>query len=409
MIACLRFPYFPTSIEQRDRTDLRRLPLVLGGHSWQRERVWSFSADAAHSGVRLGLSLRQARMVCPDAAFQPPQPTHYNGVAGELFARFLDWSDRVEPRLTQPAIVFYADLDIDKAAPRMAAEMGSIAREQVQLTPSIGLAETKFAAYLAAREANIGRMRDAVADTIPQTRIQTLTLDAKLKGHLLLLGIETLGQLAQLPRAEVGEQFGKKGTRLHQLACGEDPRSVRQPEQARQIAWHWQYEDAVRDGAVVRRSLRRAAHEMATELRQTHSSTRRLSLTLVLEDDSRQAQQVALSHPVHDQRRIEHHLLTLLNKQPPAWGVVEIDVSLEAVAPLMPRQLSLFERAAVSAENHHQTIAELATRYGAHTFAQPKPLALQNHLLERRWSVEEKREALHATAATATPSTHVFS
>lgn len=130
MIACLRFPFFPAAVEQRDHQPLRARPLVLGGQPWQRAKLYSFSVEAARSGVRLGATLRQAQLLCPDAAFRPPLTAHYNDVVRELFGYFLAWSERVEPCSTWPAVVFYADLDSRAVANvrRLASEMGQIAR-----------------------------------------------------------------------------------------------------------------------------------------------------------------------------------------------------------------------------------------------------------------------------------------
>lgn len=232
MIACLRFPFFPTSVEQRDHQPLRDQPLILGGHQWQPVRVYSMSAEAARSGVQIDLSLRQARVLCPQAVFQPPYPSHYNGVAGELLARLHDWTPQVEPQLARPSIVYYVDLESTRLiqAQRLAAEMGGMARSGVQLTPSIGLAPTKFAAYLAAKMTRPGRMRPATDETTACYPLRRLTIPMALKERLLLFGLETLGQLAALPATAVSEQFGVDGARLYRLAQGQDLRPVQPPQ-----------------------------------------------------------------------------------------------------------------------------------------------------------------------------------
>jgi protein ImuB len=87
---------------------------------------------------------------------------------------------------------------------------------------SLGLAAGPFAALQAALQA-IGRPLIVADDDTFRSQLDIDTIETEeLVATFRWLGINTLGDLAGLPRAMVASRFGPEGLRAHQLASGDD-------------------------------------------------------------------------------------------------------------------------------------------------------------------------------------------
>src|SRR5690606_32427705 len=97
--------------------------------------------------------------------------------------------------------------------------------------PRLGIARHRFTAMVAALRAGpaaLVHVPDQEAETfLSSEHVGRLPLMAKDVEQLHLLGIDTCGQLAALPRHAVEAQFGFDGGLAWLAARGEDPRPVR--------------------------------------------------------------------------------------------------------------------------------------------------------------------------------------
>jgi len=88
---------FYTSVEQRDRPELRGRPVIVGGSPDKRGVVAACSYEARAFGVRSAMPSSQAARLCPEAVFLRPRMAHYVAVSREIRAIFYEVTDRVEP------------------------------------------------------------------------------------------------------------------------------------------------------------------------------------------------------------------------------------------------------------------------------------------------------------------------
>ena len=70
-IACLVIPHFALRVALLDRPELDGAPLVLGPAQGGRPVVTDATPEAAAHGVRIGLGLREAIALCPEAMTAP--------------------------------------------------------------------------------------------------------------------------------------------------------------------------------------------------------------------------------------------------------------------------------------------------------------------------------------------------
>src|SRR5579864_903870 len=88
---------FYSSIEQRDRPELRGKPVVVGGDPDARGVVATASYEARRYGVHSAMPCRTARRLCPRAIFVAPRFEAYRAVSTQLHELFQALTPLVEP------------------------------------------------------------------------------------------------------------------------------------------------------------------------------------------------------------------------------------------------------------------------------------------------------------------------
>ena len=140
---------FYASVEQRDRPELRGLPVAVGG-SRARGVVAAASYEARAFGVRSAMPSVTAARRCPELVFVPPRFEVYREVSAQIRAIFADYTDLIEPLSLDEA---YLDVTVDRrahgSATAIAKEIRARIKLQTGLTASAGVSYNKFIAKLA--------------------------------------------------------------------------------------------------------------------------------------------------------------------------------------------------------------------------------------------------------------------
>jgi DNA polymerase-4 len=222
---------FYASVEQRDNPDLRGKPVVV---AWKGNRsvVCAASYEARAFGVRSAMPAVRAERLCPAAVFIAPDFTRYRAVSKSAREIFKRHTDLVEPLSLDEA---YLDVTENKTGLPTATLVGRTIRQQIlqelNLTASAGVAPNKFLAKLASDWKKPDGLFviqpeevDAFLLPLPVGRIPGVgkVTEEKLKR----LGIKTVGELRNLERARLEDEFGRYGVRLYELARGIDENPV---------------------------------------------------------------------------------------------------------------------------------------------------------------------------------------
>ncbi|MDF3018119.1 MAG: DNA-directed polymerase [Thermomicrobiales bacterium] len=95
-IACLVIPHFALRVALLDRPELDGAPLVLGPAQSGRPIVIDATPEAAAHGIRIGLGLREAIALCPEAVILTPHPVRESAAAEQIVAGLETLSPAVE-------------------------------------------------------------------------------------------------------------------------------------------------------------------------------------------------------------------------------------------------------------------------------------------------------------------------
>ena len=146
-IAHVDMDAFYASVEQRDRPELRGLPVIVGADPRGRGVVAACSYEARVFGVHSAMPISRAYRLCPHGVYLPVDMHKYAQVSAEIMAILGDFSPLVEPVSVDEAFIDLTGTETLWGPPLEAVRRikGRI-RGETGLTASAGLAANKFIA-----------------------------------------------------------------------------------------------------------------------------------------------------------------------------------------------------------------------------------------------------------------------
>ena len=223
---------FFASVEQRDDPGLRGRPVAVGGSPGGRGVVAAASYEARKFGVRSAMSSAKAVRLCPQLVFVRPRFEVYKGVSRQIREIFLRYTDLVEPLSLDEA---YLDVTENKlgigSAIQIAREIRAAIKEVTGLTATAGVSYNKFLAKMASGYKKPDGLNfippERAAEFIGQLPIdQFYGIGDKTAVRMKALGIHTGADLRAADLQLLLRNFGKAGRYYHEVAHGEDRRSV---------------------------------------------------------------------------------------------------------------------------------------------------------------------------------------
>jgi len=222
--------YF-ASVEQRDHPIYRGRPLMVC-HTDSTEGYFGVVAAASYEarpyGVRSGMSVLEAKKLCPHGVYLMGDYNKYLHNTKELIKICGNFTDQVE--------VYSIDemwLDVTKAerffggAGRIAHLLQAEVLRRLRLSASIGVGPNKLVAKMAGEFHKPGgitviRPRDLPDILAPLPVDKLVGVGPRMKKHLKLIGVTTIGDLSRVPGDYLKKKFGVVGVWLKQASLGMD-------------------------------------------------------------------------------------------------------------------------------------------------------------------------------------------
>jgi len=191
----------------------------------------------------------------------------------------------------------------------IAAKIKRRIQNELQLTASIGVAQNKFIAKVASDlkkpdglvVVEPGREREFLAP-LPVGRLWGV--GPKTETLLKKIGLETIGQLADLQHSEMAARLGKNGAHLWQLAQGIDDRPVLPEEGFKSVAHEFTFEQDTADSELLHKTLLTLTEKVAHRLRMQSARARTIAIKFREADFSTFTRRVTLDNPVDTAEKI---------------------------------------------------------------------------------------------------------
>jgi protein ImuB len=367
--AVLTVPDFALHALRRSDPSLCGRPCALVAGDGRKARVTEVSPEA--HGIAPGLAAPLAMSRCPGIILRQREPAAEAEAHRLLIAAGFTLSPRVESTGAGCCTVDLRGADRARTESLMRLHAAELAGAGLPLR--VGAGATPLLASYAARCAEPVLIIDDAAPFLAPLPLAFAAPTAEQEGILRGWGIATLGALTALSKAEVGRRLGADGVLLWERAAGEATRVLRHVEPARSFAAEWAYEPPVETIEPLFFKLRRFAERIALELRGAGFVAEKLSLTLLLEDDSDHRREFRLPEPGADvegwMRVLNTHLATTKTDARVAG------VRLVA-APARPpqKQDGLFDTALRDPASFWENLARVAAIVGDERVGTPVPL-----------------------------------
>lgn len=168
--------------------------------------------------------MSEAIGLCGRATVLPPDGPRYERRFGEVLDFLSGWSPIVEGASLGIAFLSLGGLPVDPEV--FAEELIAMLHRGLGFMAAVGVANGKFSARVAACTTRPGATKiippGGECDFLAPLSVDHLPADEAMRWRLRLLGLETIGNIAQMPLGPFQSQFGPQGKRCWELSQGID-------------------------------------------------------------------------------------------------------------------------------------------------------------------------------------------
>lgn len=315
-------------------------PLILKGSDGGRRVITAVDDLARHMGLRVGMPVAQAEAAFSDLTIVDADP-EADALALEKLAI---WALRHYSPLVCADPPDGLILNIQGADHLYGGEAGLIADARRRLadfgvTSQAALADTWGAAHALARFGGrevclIEPGRGAAA--LQNLPIAALRLPAEMIEDLLVLGLDTIGELFARPRAGLAKTFDTRLLRRIDQAVGRVLEPIDPVEAPDVIKVHRIFAEPIGAAETIARYTGLLIEAMCVRLEEYSLGSRRLDLHFTRVDNQVQTIFVATAKPVRDVKRLTRLLCDKIETLDPGWGIekmVLVAAFTEALTP----------------------------------------------------------------------------
>jgi len=371
--------FFP-SVEQLLNPALRGKPVVVGSGV-----IASCSYESRRYGLSAGMSLVEARRLCPHVVILRGNQHVYRAFAEEVWTLCRDVSPAIETYLDEAYLDMSGTELLWPDLPSVGARLKKRIRAATGLPVTIGIGPNRLCARLATRLAKpdgLGALSEREAERyLAELHAGNLPgVGRATTRALAALGIHTVGELRRLARGELVALFGKIGSAIYDRARGRDTAAVEAREIPRTISRETTFHNETGRADYIEAMLSYLVQRAARAARTLGIAPGRVELKLRYNDFYAAARRRALVEPTNLDADIYELACTLFHElHTRRVGVRLVGVTLSDFVRAETVQLKLFDprerRRRLS-----RAIDAVRSRFGFGAIVTGKALELMNTL-----------------------------
>lgn len=251
---------FYSSVEQRENLALRGKPVIVGADPKDgkgRGVVAGCSYEARRLGLHSAQPISQAYKLCPEGVYVRPNYKLYDEASEQVMQVLRPFAERFEQISIDEAFMDLTGKVVSvEDAEALAGKIKQEVKERTQLTCSVGIAPNKSVAKIASdfkkpdglTVVPPNKVRDFLAP-LPVSKVSGI--GKKSTELLKQMRISTIGELASTHPSKLTDAFGRYGTRIWQVANGNDEEEVITTYSMKSISSETTFEEDVADKSKV--------------------------------------------------------------------------------------------------------------------------------------------------------------
>ncbi len=373
IFVCVDMDAFFASVEQKDNPALRGKPIAVTG-AGERTVVTTSSYEARAFGVKTGMTVREARKLCPHIILVIGDNRKYARICSRLEEICLRFSPDIEIYSIDEVFLDITGSHHLFGGPESCARtIKETVRNELGITCTVGMGPNILIAKLASDLAKPDGLQwvkeEAMADLLENLPVKKLWgIGAHTEEKLRAMRIRTCGELGRASGSLLTRRFGVLGERLKAMGCGRLDRPLEAATVEPKSIGHsttlprdiWKREELTS-------CLLRLAERVGRRARRYGYRGRRITLTVRYGDFETFARQATLPAGTNDTGEIYRTALSILDAINLKSSVRLLGIALSSIGR-EGHQMPLFEdgsRKKKAAVN--RAVDEVNDRFGEHT------------------------------------------
>jgi len=400
-VACVKLPHVAVALEERDNRSLVGRPMAIEAPQPGPRTVYDVSYAAHLAGVSVGMTLAQARKVCPEVSVLPARVEAYRETFQVMIETLSTFTPDIEPLDLEHSWLAAGGLTPRTGLERsLAVELATHVRRDVGLCTRVGLAHGKLTSrivtqYLAQRDVMV---LPPGKETMFLGGLATRYLPLTASNHRLVaqLGLSKIRQYAALPARGILPRFGYDGLRAHELSHGRDDGHVRPWQEEPVIEVTQAFLEPVDNQRRLRHHVellvRRATKPLAARFQMAGA----LTLTITFEDGHATTSRRTLVEPTVRPDTLLVHADAMIAAIEWRAPVERLTLEARGLCPTVGHQLELFRREHEERAGVEQTLRRIQAKFGDAAVLQGHRLEPDSPLPERRAYLAQWQDASRA-------------
>jgi DNA polymerase IV (DinB-like DNA polymerase) len=266
---------FFAAVEERENPKIRGKPVVVGADpkgGTGRGVVSTSNYVAREYGIKSGIPIAKAWRLCPTAVYLPPNYRFYQEVSAKIMAILRGYADKFEQwGLDEAFLDVTSRVNGFEDAEVLAQKIKKEVHAKEKLTCSVGVGPNKLVAKVGSdfKKPNgltVVTEEDATSFLAPLSVRKLLWVGKKTENRLNLLGIKTIGDLANYDASILVEKFGSSGTQLYLSAQGVDDSPIQEHWERKSMSREVTFEEDTSDLKLIYETLDAISDDLQSEL-----------------------------------------------------------------------------------------------------------------------------------------------
>ena len=374
--------------EMARNPELKGKPAAVAGDPKTRSGiVLAANYEARKYGVKTTMVLHEARKLCPELIFVPPDHRYYEMKSNEVMNILSRYSPIIQQNSIDEAWMDLTGCEALFGKPmEIARKIMKDIVEELDLGCSIGISENKFLAKMASEMKKPMGITEAWEKDV-QEKIWPLTvremygIGKQTEKRLCNLAIYTIGDIARCEKSLLKKIFGKYGEEMHSLANGIDTSPVTEFPQhdSKSIGRSTTLPVDTQDLELAKTVLLNLAEEVGTDARSHGLKGKTISIVIKYGDFESITRQKSIS-PTYLTRDIYRNGVSLLEDN---WNshrpVRLLGIGLGNVEEEYSEQLSIFDMEGQSGDSKkeeklEQAMDSIRRRFGSNKVIRAKTI-----------------------------------
>jgi DNA polymerase-4 len=319
IIVCVDMDAFFASVEQQDNPVLRGKPIAVTG-AGERTIITTSSYEARAYGVKTGMTVYEAKRLCPDIIFVVGNNQRYAQICSRLQEICLRFTPDTETySIDEVFLDVTGSYHLFDGPDNLARTIKGTVKSELGITCTVGIGPNILIAKLASDLAKPDGLRwideNAVPSVLEALPVKKLWgIGSHTEEKLRAMGIATCGQLGRAPLSLLTKKFGVVGERLRAMGNGKLERRLEvEPQEPKSIGHSTTLPKDIWERDEMLPCLLALSERVGRRARRYGYKGKKIALTVRYADFKTFTRQITLPASTNDTGEIYHSAVAILD------------------------------------------------------------------------------------------------